>query len=361
MEGLLKRISAEGSEAENALRVIAFFDELVENRGSIAALVRSTARLIGGPAGFDSMSGRSSCSFDSIGRPYGTSVPQAARAKPVAVERGFSGTAWILPQTSNHALADLVLERMALAAAIVLGRDTGEAAHAEETSMSRLLDSRNSVDDRRLDAQLLGFRPSWNARVLVGHDGALRGIKTKIGEWARGTGVKATTPIVDAGMCVIMLHDTGEWEPSAFFDMGLLLGVGCPTPVEDAFRSFESARLALKLCSELLGPAVVDYSTLGPVRFLAAVPSGVAEEDDLVRQLVALTESESGRAELVALDAFCSNSSLRTAAAKLHLHHSSLANRLENVARKIGRDLSDPRERFLVGLALQLLRVSCAP
>ena len=158
MEGLLKRISAEGSEAENALRVVAFFDELVGHRSPLDALVRSTARLIGAPAGFESHSGGSSWSFDAIGRPYGTGVPAGARTQLVALERGYGGVAWILPETSNYSLAELVLERMALSAAIVLGRDTGEGAHAEESSLARLLDPRNSLDDRRLDAQLLGFR-----------------------------------------------------------------------------------------------------------------------------------------------------------------------------------------------------------
>jgi len=360
VEGLLKRISAEGSEAENALRVVAFFDELVGHRSALDALVRSTARLIGAPAGYESQSGGSSWSFDSIGRPYGTATPPGARRKSVSVERGFSGVAWILPDTSNHALADLVLERMALSAAIVLGRDTGEGAHAEETSLSRLLDSRNSVDDRRLDAQLLGFRSSWKVRVVVASGVSEKGLASNLTSWSRAAGLRATTPIFDGGIGVAMIHDTGQWRTDVLAGWGGLFGVGASEPVEDAYRSLDTARLALRLCSADLGPAIADYALLGPLKYLATVSPGEAMHDDTVRQLASLLESDSGRAELLALDAFCRNTSLRTAAAELNLHHSSLANRLENVARKLGRDVSNPNERFSLALSLQLLRVSRA-
>jgi len=358
MEGLLKRISAEGSEAENALRVVAFFDELVGHRSALDALVRSTARLIGAPAGYESQSRGTSWSFDSIGRPFGTSIPQGARSQPVSVERGFSGVVWILPDTSNHVLADLVLERMALSAAIVLGRDTGEGIHAEETSLSRLLDSRNSADDRRLDAQLLGFRSSWKARVVVAGRRSEARLAEQLLVWSRSAEVRVTTPIADGEVCFAMIHDTGELDLAELASPDCLVGLGSTEPVEDAYRSLETARLAYRLCSPELGPTHVDYTTIGPLRFLASVSPAEALADETVRQLTVLLDSESGRAELLALDAFCRNTSLRTAAVELNLHHSSLANRLENVARKIGRDLGDPRQRLLLAMSLQLLRVA---
>jgi hypothetical protein len=360
VEGLLKRISAEGSEAENALRVIAFFDELVGNHSPLDALVRSTARLIGAPAGFESRCGGSSWSFDAIGRPYVNSVPTGARSERIFVERGFSGVAWILPETSNYALADLVLERMALSAAIVLGRDTGEGALAAETSLSRLLDRRNSDDDRKLDAQLLGFRSNWVVRVVAAkpQDAATTDVITQLSAFSRSVGARATAPIVDGDLYIAMLHDNGQFSFDGFAPNRCQIAIGSSESVENAYLSLECARLALRLCSAEIGPNRVDYATLGPLRFVAAVPPSEAGHDETVRQLSALLETETGRAELLALDAFCRHTSLRNAAAELNLHHSSLAYRLDNVARKLDREVSDPTERFSLALSLQLLRVA---
>ncbi|WIX77649.1 hypothetical protein QRX50_40625 [Amycolatopsis carbonis] len=45
MKGLLLRLSAVDSDAEAAVRVIAYFDELVAHHATIADLVRATASL----------------------------------------------------------------------------------------------------------------------------------------------------------------------------------------------------------------------------------------------------------------------------------------------------------------------------
>ncbi|MFB9323894.1 PucR family transcriptional regulator, partial [Cryptosporangium minutisporangium] len=45
MKGLLLRLSALDADAEAAVRVIAYFDALVEHRATAAALVRATAGL----------------------------------------------------------------------------------------------------------------------------------------------------------------------------------------------------------------------------------------------------------------------------------------------------------------------------
>ena len=43
MQGLLLRLSGLDADAENAVRVIGFFDRLITARASLDALVRSTA------------------------------------------------------------------------------------------------------------------------------------------------------------------------------------------------------------------------------------------------------------------------------------------------------------------------------
>ena len=88
-------------------------------------------------------------------------------------------------------------------------------------------------------------------------------------------------------------------------------------------------------------------------------PSSSADEETvLVKKLTFLARSETGTAELLALDAFCQCRSLRTAAAKLNLHHSSLANRLKNASRKLELDLEDPSSLFQLSVSLQLYRIA---
>ncbi len=359
MEGLLRRISAEGSEAENALRVVAFFDELVEHRSSPDALVRSTARLIGAPAGFLSDSGSSSWSFDGIGRQLGPTIPAAAHTQRVTIDGGFVGVAWIKPETSNYSLAELVLERMSLSARIILGRDLGESAHVEANSLSRLLDSGNPVEERIADAQALGFRASWQVRVIVAKDlEEPDRFEDAVRVWARSLNIKCTAPLVDGQTRVVVFHETGDIPFEGLVHWSGLVAVGPRVNVSDAPSSLESAIQALRLTSRTFGPHLVDHETLGPLQFLAAVSPAVASQDPLVQQLLVLSDSDSGKAQVLALDAFCRQGSLRAAAAELTLHHSSLANRLENISRKLGLDVSDPKQRLKISLSLLLLRVA---
>lgn len=360
MEGLLKRLSDEGSEAENALRVIAFFDELISHRAMFDALVRSTARLIGAPAGFRSDSDGPVWSFDAIGRPWGEGVPPRALERQVKTAQGSSGVAWILPSTSNHALADLVLERMALAASIILDRDAGEDARAG-TFLSRILDSRRTADDRRLDAQLLGFRSTWKIRMcLIRRDADTPVHLDALVSWSRTQHVRIATMTEESGV-VAMIHDSGTWTPRDLSRPEWLIGVGTSEPVEDAHRSLESARHASRLCSQLLGPTVVDAATIGPLSFLGSVSPAQAQRDDTVRMLLMLAKSEATLPELLALDCFCRHASLRAAASELNLHHSSLASRLENISGRLGRDIRQPEERLTLAVALQLFRVANSP
>jgi hypothetical protein len=361
MEGLLRRIAAEGSEAENALRVVAFFDELVAHRSSPDALVRSTARLIGAPAGFISDSGNSSWSFDSRGRQLGPGIPVAARVLRVTIDGGFVGNAWILPETSNYTLAELVLERMAMSAGIILGRDSGESAHVQASSLSRLVDPGTPASERVADAQALGFRDSWLVRAIVAKE-----VETSdrfheaVRVWSRSLNVKCTAPITDGDLHIVLVHETGKTSFKGLTDWSGLIAMGPRVNVWDASVSLAAAREALRLTSRTLGPHSLDYEQLGPLRFLAAVPPAEAAEDALVKELVLLCHSHSGRAQVHALDSFCRNGSLRAAAAELSLHHSSLANRLENISQKLGFDLSDSEQRLSISMSLFLFRVACS-
>ncbi|WP_084531714.1 helix-turn-helix domain-containing protein [Nocardia miyunensis] len=61
--------------------------------------------------------------------------------------------------------------------------------------------------------------------------------------------------------------------------------------------------------------------------------------------------------DLDALDVYCTAGSLRRSADLLHLHHSSLVRRLENLGRSMSFNLTDPAGLMRAGLALTLWRL----
>lgn len=63
---------------------------------------------------------------------------------------------------------------------------------------------------------------------------------------------------------------------------------------------------------------------------------------------------------MAALEAFCRTGSLRKAAALLHLHHSSVADRLARVEDELGWRLDEPGDRFRARFALLARRLASA-
>jgi DNA-binding PucR family transcriptional regulator len=61
--------------------------------------------------------------------------------------------------------------------------------------------------------------------------------------------------------------------------------------------------------------------------------------------------------DLKTLDAYCTAGSLRRAADLLHLHHSSVARRLDQLGTALGIDLTDPTGLIRARLALTTWRL----
>ncbi|USQ78156.1 helix-turn-helix domain-containing protein [Ornithinimicrobium faecis] len=81
----------------------------------------------------------------------------------------------------------------------------------------------------------------------------------------------------------------------------------------------------------------------------AAIDNGEAHDIALSDQLV--------RDRRVSTDAYCSTGSVRHAATRLHLHHSSVARRLENIGKRLGMELTTPSGLVRGQLALTAWRL----
>jgi sugar diacid utilization regulator len=106
--------------------------------------------------------------------------------------------------------------------------------------------------------------------------------------------------------------------------------------------------------------AVADHDELGTVAVLADLPAARLRALPDVTLLAAVAARDGGAAGIDALSAFCRTGSLRQAAAELHLHHSSVATRLDRVEAVTGWRLREPGDRFRARLALYAWRLACA-
>ncbi|MEU6120618.1 helix-turn-helix domain-containing protein [Streptomyces sp. NPDC047123] len=72
---------------------------------------------------------------------------------------------------------------------------------------------------------------------------------------------------------------------------------------------------------------------------------------------MALARVAADPADLETLDAYCATGSLRRAADLLHLHHSSVARRIDQLGRSLAIDLTEPTGLVRARLALTAWRL----
>lgn len=358
MDGILRRLTTDDSEAENAIRVIAFFERLVAGRAGVDELVRSAAQLSGLTAGIAGNHDSISFACNAYGQPVDITIPSSALTRQIVVDGQSIGEAWLLEFSEVTSLTELVVERMALAAASILGRRELNPAAAASPLME-VLNPETPEDDRARAARGLSFHMDWSVRVLVVRAGSPVGeINAALQAWASRHGLDTTRAQVVDGSLVAVVHDMGGDRPLPRPDWSFQAAFGNRVKILDAARSHTSARQALRLTSATLGPRVIDFDELGPLQLLCELEPDAARSQRLVQQLMFLTQSETGKAELQALDAFCSHRSLRQASIALNLHHTSVSYRLKNLERKLNVDLADARTVFLFTFALQLFRIA---
>ncbi len=357
MEALLLRMAPGDSEAETALRIIAYFDRLVEHAGDMGDLLRSAARLVRAPAGYFDLSGRWTMSYAASGRAVPAQMPNDAPTKHLSSDLGPAGHLWLGPEADARVQA-LVLERMAIAAVVILGRAGSFITPSTSSWVPQLLEHDLGKDDREDAARGLGLHVHAPARVVVmtGGDGAAA-LTDYIRSWCVSS-TDAYLPCVDHDGMSITVVQTSAPKMPANAPKGGLVAAGASVPVVGLPASLKTALVALRLTSSWLGPHLMAYDELGPLRHIAEVDPAVAAETPEVAQLMYLSETATGIASIKALDSFCRHGNLRSAATELHLHHSSLAHRLSTVAARLHLPLDGPDGRFRAQLALHLYRVA---
>ena len=350
MQELVRRLSALDPDASAGLKVIAYFDALVEGAASVEAFLRGAAVLTGCAAGLADPERRVWMRVDAQGRRDPPSAAHVQSGSPTwrarAVSPGSAASVWIERAGAPHANDDLVLERLALGARPVVERTHGAGGAPDEaTAMALLLDG-DAAPELRLSAALrLGLAPSACARVIASPGGDV------ITQPSRRSALLATPlGLVRAS---VQLEAVGALPRRA--------GIGTFVAVPDLPASWAAALLALRFTADGTaddpGPSRIQAEELGALAALATSAGGDvhAVADAELRRLEALRASDP--LALAALDALSRSESLRAAATTLHVHHSTMQARCQRLEEALGYSLRTAHGRMRAHVALALRRL----
>ncbi len=272
-----------------------------------------------------------------------TSAPPspASTTAPITLDEEEIGTVWLERPGPAGRLDELLLERLAIAAAAVVERYGPARTTMADPALVELVISSDSDEAARARAlRLLGFAAGLPVRVAaVRSQLPLDRVAALV---CPARPVKAA-PLADVGVILATTLD-----PARFPD-GVRAGVGA---ADGPDRSWREARTALRFTTSR--QPVVHYDELGALALLAQVPRDAARDN---ADVAALARVAGNAEDLETLDVYCATGSLRRAADLLHLHHSSVARRLDQIGKALGIELSEPTGLMRARLALTAWRL----
>ncbi|MFK0286580.1 helix-turn-helix domain-containing protein [Streptomyces sp. NPDC090499] len=334
MRELIARVEVVDDDTASALRVIAHFDHLVDGGVSRAATVRAAAALAGCPAGFLDVKTGKVCRYSADGRALDEDSHHEWPRTPLAGGHSGSGV-WLERPGAARPLDSLILERWALSLAALSGHDR-LGSTAEQVLVACSPDA--SEADRRDATRRLGL--TGTVTVIAGPSHRLPS------PWRTRLREHHITLVPGAD---VRLEGLRAGTSSTKDPMSLPLAA-------------EQAIVALRTTDRLNGPgpSVVSYPDLGAAaaiaeRFTAADAATVA---DVVR----LEELRSTHDWVVdTLQAVLDQPSLRQAATTLHVHHSTLRERLVWLTHHLGYGPTHPGGRQRAALTVLLWRLADHP
>ena len=355
MQGLLLTLSGLDATAESAVRLISFFDSLVEQRVDLECLVSRAAMVADRTVGVQGLQG----SFALRGHPDGSvdhgRMPRDAASHPV----GTRHVAWLAKRREDPLpLDELVLERFAIACIATFGRDGLQGPSLGDPGLLDLVIAQStSMPERARALHLLGHKPPVPVTAL-----AVAGPADRLAEVGiELAGSERWSASVGAVRAALVL---GTAPPEICVPQGFTVGVGATVPGLSAPESWDQALRALRFAAAADGRpsggrrAVVRVEELGPLAFLAARLRSADIKNVPDIESLDLLEAEDGGADLLrTLECFIEVGSLREAARQLHLHHNSVAARVARAERSLGYSITVPRGIARVGLAIALRRL----
>ncbi|MFD8496642.1 helix-turn-helix domain-containing protein [Amycolatopsis sp. NPDC059657] len=340
MEALAQRLSQLDSHVEGALRVVMFYDTLMRRRVDLPALARASAGLAECVAAIRLHGTGRVIRMSPDGR-EATSTLTASTTAAITLDEEEIGTVWLERSGAAGGLDEVLLERLAIAAAAVVERYGPARTTMADPALLELVitaDCDDAARDRAL--RLLGFAAELPVHVVTVRAGApLDRVAALI---CPARPVKAAS-VADVGVILATTVD------AAGFPAGVRAGIGASA---DPGRAWREARTALRFSTAR--KPVVHYAHLGGLALLAEIPREIARDNADVAAIAGLAGNPD---ELDTLDIYCATGSSRRAAELLHLHHSSVSRRLDQLGKTLGFDLTEPAGLIRAGLALTAWRI----
>ncbi|MEV8526779.1 helix-turn-helix domain-containing protein [Streptomyces sp. NPDC052000] len=341
MEALVMRLSHLDAQAEGALRVVMFYDTLMRRRVDLPALARASAALADCVAGIRLHDPGRAIRMSPEGREATEESSPPSTRVPVTLDDEEIGTVWLERPGPAGRLDELLLERLAIATAAVVERYGPTRTTMADPALVELVISADSDEAARARAlRLLGFAAGEPVRVVAVRSRLPLDRLALLLCPARP--VKAA-PLAEVGVVLATTVDPAR------FPAGVRAGIGA---ADSPDRSWREARTALRFTTPRR--PVVHYEGLGALALLAQVPRQAARDNADVAAIARIAHSAD---DLETLDTYCAAGSLRRAADLLHLHHSSVARRLEQIERTLGIELTEPTGLLRARLALAAWRL----
>ncbi|CAL9347243.1 helix-turn-helix domain-containing protein [Streptomyces sp. enrichment culture] len=343
MEALAVRLSGLDPYVDGAMRIVAFYDTLMRRRVDLPALARASAGLAECVVGIAVHGTGRSLRMAPDGRAAATPPSPASTTVPVTLDDEEIGAVWLERAAGSppNALDDVLLDRLAIAAAAALERYGPARTTMADPALVELVISPDSDEAARARAlRLLGFAADLPVRVVA--------VRSEVPLDRIGGMICPSRPVKAAPLAGVGVLLATTVDPAAF-PADVRAGVGEAASPDLSWRQ---ARTALRFTGERR--PVVLHAELGALALLAEVPRDALRANPDVAALARLA----GRPdEMATLDVYCATGSLRRAAELLHLHHSSVARRVEQLGRALGLDLTGPAGLTRARLALAAWRL----
>ncbi|MFZ3599113.1 hypothetical protein [Streptomyces sp. BH104] len=324
MQELTGRLNASDPEASEALRVVSYFDVLIARGVGLDGLLRGAAVLSGTIAGAE-VRGRVS-RRDPDGHLPTDATTDAERRSPA---RSNGNWAVWLEREHGHQPGpndEMIVERLAL------GVELLQARRRPDNGIDALIDDTRPVTERVTLLAERRIAPATRVRILA-------------------TGLDA--PDIDApsalvptryGLLKATLDLTGNITPPR------PAGLGTWVRADRAPESWEGAIVALRLTEP--GTPTVDATDLGAMLLLARSHDPRSPHEDVA----ALARLDQRSADV--LRTLVESDSIRSAAADLGMHHSTVQARHESLTRTLGYDSRTNLGRMRYIAAAFLLRLT---
>jgi len=351
VQELVGRLTSLDPEASETLKVITYFDHLVEGRVGVETMVRGAALLTGAVAGLRRAAGTirvdpTGARLAAASSPGTSDDPRQPAPQPDSSpwphrSCGDGSLVWLERTGPAHANDAMVLER--LAHSVTVSRATTSHGGAARRALEVLLDPTSPPGERERATARLGLEPRTRLTVVATSAGAAPSP-------ASGSALASARMVTAYGLVTATLV---RGEPTVDAVSAPRVGIGETHTVERVHESWAGALLALRVATER-----EPWVRMGDLGLLAHAveaadhaPSPPADVQGVERAL------EHGWS-LDALESLAEGESVRAVARAAGVHHSTLQARLVELPRHLGFDVATGRGRARLHTALMVRRAA---